>query len=91
MSESNLTLLDTLTLLQSKAVEIMRENELNYEEMAFACAMTTAFLIDKCQNELAVQSGFNTASLSFIEGCKTYPPDLSSPAAKKKSVFNFWK
>lgn len=91
MTKSNLNLLETLTLLQKKAVVIMSENELDYEQMAFACAVTTAFLIKGCQRDLPVQSGFNTASYSYIEGCKTYPPELSNPAAKKRSIFTFWK
>jgi len=92
MAESDLSLLDSLKLLQNKASEIMSMNKLDYEQMAFSCAMATAFLIKECQHDLAVQSGFNTAIYSFIEGSKTYPPELSSPAApRKKSIFTFWK
>jgi len=68
MTESNLSFLDTLKLLQNKAAEIMSQSKLDYEQMAYSCAMATAFVIKECQNDLEVQSGFNTATYSFIEG-----------------------
>ena len=91
VEESNLSFLDTLNLLQDKAAEIMIENKLDYEQIAYSCAVATAFIIKECQNDLAVQSGFNTAIYSFIEGSKTYPPEFPKLKSKKKSIFNFWK
>jgi hypothetical protein len=91
MEESNLNFLDTLNLLQSKAAEIMGQNKLDYEQMAYSCAMATAFLIKECQQDLVTEAGFNTAIYSFIEGSKTYPPELTDAAPRKKSIFSFWK
>ena len=83
--------LDTLNLLQNKAVAIMNNHNLNYEQMAYTCAMATAFIVKECQHDLALESGYATAVYGFIEGCKTYPPEFSDSAAKKKSFFKFWK
>jgi hypothetical protein len=90
-TESNLNFLDCLNLLQNKAAAIMNKHKLDFEQMAYSCAMSTAFLIKECQNDLPVESGFNIAIYSFIEGSKTYPPELSNPDPKKKGFFSFWK
>lgn len=90
-TESKLNFLETLKLLQSKAVAIMNHNQLDFEQMSYACAIATSFLINECQQDLKVESGFNTAVFSFIEGSKTYPPELSNPTSKKKNIFGFWK
>ena len=91
LTESNLNFLDTLNLLQSKAISIMDQNKLTLEEMAYSCAMATAFIIKECQNDLKVEVGFHTAIYSFIEGSKTYPPEIQSTTPKKKNIFKFWK
>ncbi len=90
-TDSNLNFLDTLKLLQNKASVIMTQNTLDFEQMSYSCAMATSFLIKECQHDLTVASGFNTAVFSFIEGSKTYPPELSNSNSKKKSIFAFWK
>jgi hypothetical protein len=64
--------------LQNKAAIIMNRNRLNFEEMAYSCAIATAFMINECQQDMPVESGFNGAIYGFIEGSKTYPPDLAS-------------
>lgn len=89
--ESKLNFLDTLNLLQSKAAAIMNENNLSFEQMAYSGAIATSFIIRECRNDLAVEIGLNTAVFGFIEGCKTYPPEFSNTAPKKKSFFKFWK
>jgi len=91
MAESDLNFLDSMILLQDKAALIMNQYKLNYEQMAYSCAMATAFIIKECQQDLQAASGFNTAVYSFIEGTKTYPPELSDPGSGKKSFFSFWK
>ncbi len=72
--ESDLSFLDSLTIFQEKAHEIMNRNELTLEQMAHACAMATAFIIKECESDLSVESGFKTAVYAFIEGIKTCPP-----------------
>ena len=88
--ESNLNFLDTLNLLQKKAAIIMDQNRLSFEQMAYSCAMATAFIIKECQHDLPVESGFNSAVYGFIEGSKTCPPEFANLPAKKKSIFRFW-
>ena len=88
---SNLTILETLQRLQDQAHVIMNRNNLTQEQMAYSCAMATAFIIKECQNDLPVESGFHTAVYGFIEGSKTFPPEFGTPKSKKKSIFNFWK
>jgi len=90
-TESNLSFIDTLQLLQDKAATIMNQNKLNFEQMAHVCAMAVAFLIKECQNDLPVESGFNVAIYSFIEGSKTYPPELLNSTVNRKNIFKFWK
>ena len=91
MAESDLKFLDSLNLLQNKAAQIMNQNKLDFEQMAYCCAMATAFIVKECQHDLSVESGFNTAIYGFIEGTKTFPPELSAPASRKKGFFSFWK
>jgi len=81
-AESNLNVMDTLNLLQNKALIIMNQNKISFEEMAYACAMSTAFIIKECQQQLAVESGFNTAVFGFIEGSKTFPPPFTNETGK---------
>ena len=91
MAESNLQFVETLNLLQNKAAAIMDKNKLDFEQMAYSCAMATAFIIKECQKDLAVETAFTTAVYGFIKGSKTWPPDFSKENPQKKSIFKFWK
>lgn len=90
-AESNFSFLETLQRIQDQAHVIMNQNNLNLEEMAYSCAMATAFIIKECRNDLPVESGFHTAVYGFIEGTKTLPPELNPPKPPKRSIFKFWK
>jgi hypothetical protein len=90
-AQSDVSFLETLERLQDQAQVIMTESGIDQEQMAYSCAMATAFIIKECQNDLTVESGFNTAAYGFIEGSKTYPPEYGSSQSKKKSIFKFWK
>ncbi len=90
-AESNLNFMEIIDRLQNPAQELMNQYSLGQEQMAYCCAMATAFIIKECQGQLPVESGFHTAVYGFIEGSKTYPPDLSVSQPKKKSIFKFWK
>ncbi len=81
-ADSNLSFLETLERLQDQAQVIMSQNNITQEQMAYSCAMATAFIIKECQNDLPVESGFHTAVYSFIEGSKTYPPDYVDSQSK---------
>jgi hypothetical protein len=89
--ESNLSFLETLERLQDQAQIIMSQNNLSQEQMAYSCAMATAFIIKECRNDLPPESGFHTAVYGFIEGSKTYPPEYGTSSVKKKTIFKFWK
>ena len=90
-AESNLDFLESLNLLQNEALKVMQKYNLDFEQMAYACALSTAFIIKECQQELNAVSGFHTAIYSFIEGSKTCPPEFSNQNTKRKSIFSFWK
>lgn len=70
---------------------IISQNNLGYEQMAYSCAMATAFNIKECRYDLPAESGFHTAVYGFIEGSKTYPPEFRISQLKKKSIFKFVK
>jgi hypothetical protein len=75
-AKSDKSFLDSLSILQDEAHEIMSRNKLTQEQMAHSCAMATAFIIKECTADLSAESGFNTAVYGFIEGSKTCPPSL---------------
>lgn len=58
--------------------------------MAVACAMSTAFIIQQCQNDLDVESGFSKAVYGLIEGSKTVPPEMTEPPTEQKKWYKFW-
>jgi hypothetical protein len=90
-AQANLSFLESMQLLQNDAFSIMKQNSLTEEEMAYSCAMATAFIIKECKNDLEVETGFHTAVYCFIEGSKTCPPKLDVAEKKKKGLFGFWK
>lgn len=89
--KSYMDFLPTLNLLQNKAAAIMSEHKLDFEQMAYSGAIATSYIIKQCRNDLDIETAFNTAVMGFIQGCKTYPPDLLSSTPKKKSIFTFWR
>jgi len=91
IEQNDREVVDILDLLQNRVVAIMKEANLDYEQMGLSCAIATAIIIKQCQNELEVETGFNSAVFGFIEGVKTYPPDLGDSVGKKKGFFKFWK
>jgi len=58
--------------------------------MAVACAMSTAFIIQQCQNDVEIESGFNTAVYGLIEGSKTVPPEMTELPTEQKKWYKFW-
>ncbi len=73
---------DVIGRIQTPALEIMRKNDLGYEQMAQSAAIATAFIIQQSSN-ITPEEGFGTAIYHFIEGTKTYPPEFSSKSEKK--------
>lgn len=72
---SNFT--DIIAKLQTQALEIMKTNDLSYEQMAQSAAIATAFIIQQ-SNNITPEEGFGTAIYHYIEGTKTFPPDFSN-------------
>lgn len=63
--------------VQTSALEIMKKNDLNYEQMAQSAAIATAFIIQQSSN-ITPEEGFGTAIYHYIEGTKTFPPEFNS-------------
>lgn len=66
---------DVISKIQIPALEIMKKNDLSYEQMAQSAAIATAFIIQQ-SNNITPEEGFGTAIYHYIEGAKTYPPDF---------------
>ena len=72
---------DVIEKIQSPAVEIMKKNDLNFEQMAQSSAIATAFIIQQSGN-IAPEQGFGTAIYHYIEGTKTFPPEFGNKTDK---------
>tara|TARA_A100000171_G_C2065270_1_gene111982 strand:- start:78 stop:644 length:567 start_codon:yes stop_codon:yes gene_type:complete len=90
IQKTELDFLESLSATQAKANGIMNKHKLNEKEMAVACAMSTAFIIQQCQNDVEVESGFNTAVYGLIEGSKTVPPEITKLPTEQKKWYKFW-
>ena len=90
IQKTELDFLQCLESTQIKASEIMQKYGLAEKEMAVVCAMSTAFIIQQCQNDLEVESGFNTAVYGLIEGSKTVPPEMTEPTIEQRKWYKFW-
>jgi hypothetical protein len=90
IQKTELDFLQSLSATQTKATVIMKKYGLNEKEMAVACAMSTAFIIQQCQNDVEVESGFNTAVYGLIEGSKTVPPEMTVSTNEQKKWYQFW-
>jgi len=73
--ESNFV--DVIAKIQSPAIEIMKKNDLNFEQMAQSAAIATAFIIQQ-SNNITPEQGFGTAIYHYIEGTKTLPPEIKT-------------
>ena len=88
-----LSLLESLALLQEDALRIAQDNGLGMKEMALSAAVATAFVVKECANAIGPETGFHLAVYSFIEGCKTVPPGVGSnpvPPMAKKPWYQLW-
>ena len=68
---------DVIAKMQTPALEIMKANDLNYEQMAQSAAIATAFIVQQSSN-ISPEEGFGTAIYHYIEGTKTFPPAFST-------------
>ncbi len=76
--ETKINFLDAINLVQNQALEIMNKYKLSYEQLAQSTAIATAFIIQQSPN-IPPETGFGKAIYHYIEGSKTYPPDLIKP------------
>lgn len=91
---------DVIRNLQNPALEIMKNNDLSYEQMAQSAAIATAFIIQQ-SNNITPEVGFGMAIYHYIEGSKTYPPEFdlkvkneSKNQIEKKDTYakkSWWK
>ena len=80
--QSESKFVDIISKIQTPALEIMKKNNLSYEQMAQSVAIATAFIIQQSKN-IASEKGFGTAIYHYIEGSKTYPPEFEGNSEKK--------
>ena len=72
---------DVIEKIQGPALEIMKKNDLNFEQMAQSSAIATAFIIQQSSN-IDPEQGFGTAIYHYIEGTKTFPPEFGNKTDK---------
>lgn len=69
----HLGLMEVQSLLDGHFAEILRKHRLNGEEGAYAAAISTAVLIQKCSSVLDPHVGYAIAANGMVEACKTIP------------------
>lgn len=84
-AESNFV--EVIGKVQTPALEIMKKNDLSYEQMAQSAAIATAFIIQQSSN-ITPEEGFGTAIYHYIEGSKTFPPQFNSELEKTTNIKN---
>jgi hypothetical protein len=92
-SATELSVLESLAMLQADAMQIIKTNKLNLNEAAQAAAIATAFVVKECSRDLGPEVSCNIATYGFIEGCKTVPPTLDagqSTSQEKKPWYKLW-
>lgn len=90
IKKAELDFLESLNATQTEAIKIMENHKLSPKEMSIACAVSTAFIIEQCKNDLSVESGFKTAIFGLIEGSKTVPPQTDKTKSEQKKWYKFW-
>lgn len=91
--KSKMTVLETQKLLEKDILDIKQKYQLSFKESAYACALTTAWLIKECAPQIGLEVGFGIAIYSFIEGTKTVPYSAENQDLNgdKKPWYRFWK
>lgn len=82
-AQSNFT--DVIRKIQIPALEIMKKNDLSFEQMAQSAAIATAFIIQQSGN-ITPEHGFGLAIYHYIEGSKTYPPEFGESAERTDRI-----
>ena len=88
-----LTTLEALSILQNEALAIAKKHDLDLEQAAQSAALATAFIVLECAKKIGLETGFNLAAYSFIEGSKTTPPPINvrnGNATTRKPWYKFW-
>jgi len=91
-TEPELSVVQSLSLLQEDAMGIVRANGLEFKQAAQAAALATAFIVKECARDIDLETGFNVAAYGFVEGCKTVPPVVGSKSKSddKKPWYKLW-
>ncbi|MBK9580185.1 MAG: hypothetical protein IPK50_14480 [Fibrobacterota bacterium] len=95
---SQLTFLESVDRLAPSFLEYCQENSLPLYDAAMAAAVATALCIHDCQQVLSANKGASIATYGLIEGTKTAPSMVASPAGStsappqkpKKPWYQFW-
>jgi len=83
--ESENNFVDVMGKTQTPALEIMKKNDLSFEQMAQSSAIATAFIIQQSKN-ITAEQGFGTAIYHYIEGTKTFPPEFTNKPNKTNDL-----
>lgn len=88
-----MNVLEMRELLEADLTRVRQHYQLSLEDGAYACALTTAWLIRECAPQIGLEVGFKIAAYGFIEGAKTAPcaEDTGKPRATKRPWYQFWK
>ena len=91
--EPELSVEQSLSLLQPEALRIAERHGLKLKESAQSSAVATGFIIRECEASIGGEVGFNVAAYGLIEGCKTVPPSLESQdriGSRTKPWYKLW-
>ena len=90
--DPELSVMESLLLLQDKALSCVSRSGLNLVEASQAAAIATAFIVKECARDIGGEVGFNIAAYGFIEGSKTVPPRPTSGSAQseKRPWYKLW-
>lgn len=71
--DEQINFLEVVNRFQGPALQIMKNRNLTYEQMAHSCAMATTYFIKNGNIDL----GYKTAFYYFMIGSRTCPPDFN--------------
>jgi hypothetical protein len=72
--EPEISVGDSLAILQDKAIRVCTEQGFSLEEGAQCAAGATGFIVTEAARSMDVEVAFNVAVFAIITGCKTVPP-----------------
>lgn len=84
--EPNLSFEASITSLQDDMLLIGQENNLDFEQVAQAATLATAFIVAECSRTIGAETALNVAVYGLIEGSKTVPPSFARVQDVKQEI-----